>query len=363
MHQRKFPKNVQDSNVFPQGLFNGAGINSNNFNRQTVPSNQFPQYGNQSTYTGNATGRFNSMSTNSMLPSNSQVSELSQAFHQNSPIIEKIDYTNPNKILHNNIGDNVLDENIIEYKVHIDSLDRDIKYYPNPFSFVVKFNPQGPSIVQTEEYISYKNKNNGTKIVETQFKGPPAPHINKQFKNVKYIKLESIILPQYGKIKVNDDGVWVFDPDGIIMTDRFVTLVIEELDCDRIFATSEGRVRTNEQGQIYKPPVPFATIILDKVLGFNYYSGTPYYGNKIYKNSTLGNIGQMTIKLYDSTGQLLQYTDQFTYRQLKEYKRLNAIPLPITDLRHPLNKKTQTYMTFVVGVVDCQVNTNTKFDL
>jgi hypothetical protein len=354
----RFPNNIQESNVFPTGLYNGAGYNSNNFNKRSMPSNVYPMNG---ANTGNPVGRFNPMTTNAEY--NTNATNFTQAFEQNNPLIEKIDYVNHNKVLHNNIGDNVLDEHVVEYKLHIDSLDRDIRYYPNPFSFIVKFNPEADTIVQTEEYISYKNKNKGTHIVETKFRGPPTPHINKQFKNIKYVKLESIILPQYGQIKEDENGVWVFDPQGSIVTDRFTSLVIDELNCDRIFTTSEGQIRTDENGKTYNPPVPFSNIFLDKLLGLVYFSGTPYFGNKIYKNSLLGNLGQMTINLYNSCGELLQYTDQFTFEQLQEYKRINGEPLPITDLRHPYNKKTQIYMTFIIGVIESQVNTNTKFDL
>ena len=57
------------------------------------------------------------------------MSNFNNAYEQPYPIIEKLDYSNKNNVLHNNIGPRVLDEHIVEYRVIIDSQDRDIKVY------------------------------------------------------------------------------------------------------------------------------------------------------------------------------------------------------------------------------------------
>src|SRR5256885_725946 len=63
-----------------------------------------------------------------------------------STILEKVNFTNPNTTLHNNLENNLLAENIIEYHINIDSDDRNIETYPNPFNYTVSFTALGRSI-------------------------------------------------------------------------------------------------------------------------------------------------------------------------------------------------------------------------
>jgi hypothetical protein len=352
---------MNTSNTFPNSMYAPYGTNDNNFNRNAFPSNVFPPNGGMS---GNPTGRYNPMTTNTqyLMNNHPSMSNFNKAYMSNDPIIEKMDYTNKNKLLHNNVGDTILDEHVVEYRIIIDSTDRDIKEYPDPFSYIVKFNPAGNQSIQTEEYIDYKKKNKGTKIVESRFAGAPTPHILKEFKNVKYIKLENVILPQYSKTRQKPDGTYEFDPSSNLPSDRFVSLEIKELDCDRVYTTSENVTRYDDNGNSYNPPTPFSMLIADKLLGLTAYTAIPFYGSKIFKNSTLGNISQLSLDFYDSSGIPLKFNNLFTYDELQAYEYENGEPLPKTDLRHPLNKKIQTNISFIVGVVESQINTNTKFD-
>jgi hypothetical protein len=65
-------------------------------------------------------------------------------------------------------------ERLNQYTVNIDSTDRDINLYPNPFKFNIIFNSD-----------KYSNK----------------PVIQKKFKDIKYLKLETITLPDEYSIK------------------------------------------------------------------------------------------------------------------------------------------------------------------
>lgn len=366
MDGRQFINDINMSNAFPESQFPPSGYNDNNFNRTAFPSNMFPMSGGMN---GNPMCQFNPISTNTFDNMNNNISKskFTEAYRQNESIIEKQDYTNKSNIIHNNIANNILDEHIVEYRIMIDSLDRDLKYYPNPFSYVVKFNPNAGGTIQTEEYIDYKNKSKGTRITETKFDGAPNPVINKDFRNVKYIKLENVILPQYSQIKKSKkdgkhNGDYEFDESSRLVTERFVNLVIDELDCDRVYTTYDNVTRFDKKGNPYTPPTPFALIVPDKLLGSQYYAGTPYYGSKIYKNSLLGNITQLTIQFYNSEGELLKYSELFTYDDLQEYEFKHGTPLSKTDLRHPCNKKVQNHVSLIFGIVESQVNTNTKFE-
>ena len=313
--------------------------------------------------TGNPQNQFQPITTNTQhrINTNPNISPFDKAYENNSSILGKIDHRNKGHLIHNNIGDIVLDEHIVEYQLSIDSLDRDIKQYPDPFSFIVKLDPSSGKTYQSEEYVSYKHGKKESRIVETFFEGTPTPHILKKFKNIKYIKLSNIILPQFTKTKVNEEGDYVFDETSILINKRFVSLVIDELSDELVYSTSENITRVDENGKTYTPPKPFTIIVPDKLLGLSFYTGFPYYANKIYKNSLLGNLDRLTIEFYDSVGQRLEYNNLMTYDELQQYEFDNGEPLPRTDLRHPLNEKIQVYMSFVIGVVENQINTETNF--
>lgn len=274
--------------------------------------------------------------------------------YQNQPsLINKIDYSNQNNTVHNNLGNNVLDESVVEYKINIDSLDRDYNVYPNPFDFVVNFNAPSRGLVRTEVL-----KNGKLVTVNDKFPGTPGPLINKEFRNVKYIKLDSVVLPQYSNNMKDENGKYVFDPDSYIVDDRFVVLAVDEFsDMSHVYSTCDNSYRINyTTGRKVVPPKPFGIIYPDTKLGNSYYTGTPYNSNKIYNSTQLGNLRKMSIKLYDSFGTPLGYNSMFNAEDLK----CND---DISDIRHPLNRKIQTHFTFIVGVVEGHVNTDTKLEI
>lgn len=356
--------NNNSPNGFPNARFGPFGTNDNNTARQRTPSNVFPQNGGMQ---GSPVNRFNPLTTNTMynMTTNPNMANFDKAFQQNVPLIDNINYTNQNNMLHNNVGPTVLDEHVVEYRINIDSIDRDIKAYPDPFNFTVKFNPAGSCIVRTEELIDPNDKSKGTKIVQELVEGAPQPHINREFRNVKYIKLDSISLPQHTLIEKDEDkDEYVFDKESSLLDDRFVVLRIKELEDDtgiRIYDTGDTGLRIDENGFSRNHVTPFSLLFPDKILGRNYYCATPYHGNKIYKNSLLGNLKQMTFQFYDSCDKPLKYNDLFTHSQIKIAEK-KCDPIPRSDLRHPLNKKTQIHMSFIIGVVESQINTNTKFE-
>lgn len=345
-------------NAFPTGNYPPFGYNDNNFNRQRFPSNRIPPSGG---IPGNPLGHFNPVTSGMLDQMNNlpYMSRFNHSYSTNPSIIEPIDYSNKNNTLHNNIGGNVIDEHVVEYRINIDSLDRDIKAYPNPFNFTVKFNAPSSSRIRTESI-----KNGTPTFINDHFDGPPLPHINKEFRNVKYIKLDNVVIPQYSNIIFdNMSGDYIFDPNSFIVDDRYISLVIKELDCNRVLCTSDNSFRTDSSGNTINPERPFATIFPDKLLGNIYYTGIPYHGSKFFKNSLLGNITQLSIQFNDSCGFPLQYNHLFTYDDLnKTDECTDPTPIPISDLRHPLNKNIQVHLSLVIGVVESQINNNIKFE-
>jgi hypothetical protein len=329
-----FPNNLNTANSFPCGGYGPFGTNDNNFNRQQFPSNIFPENGGMN---GNYFGNYNPLSTNTQA-NMGKFSNFDKSYANNEPMIERMNYKNQNNLIHNNVGETVLDENIVEYRVYIDSVDRDVTVYPSPFNFTVKFNASSKSIIH-----------------DVKFAGTPGPVISREFRNVKYIKLETIILPQFSKyIKCNNN--YVPDPESYLPDDRYVMLVINELDeCNQIYSTLDNGARINpDTGYKNQTQKPFGLILPDSKYGHVYYSGTTYTAQRMYRNSTLGNLTKMTLQLYDSNGNLLSYDHLLKPDQLNDMKS--------SDIRHPLNKKVQVHYTFVIGVVEPQVNNNTKYE-
>lgn len=267
---------------------------------------------------------------------------FNKAYRQNKQFIEKINFQNRGEILHNNLGNNLLEETITEYTVDIDSYDRDTSVYFDPFSYTVMFAPVVNSgVSRHEEYIDPSNKSLGMKIVEDIFSGPPQPYIARSFKNVKYVRVDSACFPKYSDI-VYDTGSssWIMDTSKNLSFDRNVTMKIKNLDSSRILST--------------KPLFERNTIKLipDTVVpNGNYYTAISANDSnviKIFNDTALGNIDRLQISFYDSFGNQLKYSNLDSTQ-------------PITDVRNPKNKYLQHTITLVFGVIENELATEPKY--
>ena len=131
--------------------------------------------------------------------------------YQSNPIIEKTNFKNSGHTIHNNLRDNLLIENIVDYYINIDSDDRKFETYPDPFNYVVTFNSVGRS--------KYKFKNESTELNET-----PGPVINRTFKNIKYIKLDHVILSRHNINKYTLEQNILVDTDNKNLTVQNICL-------------------------------------------------------------------------------------------------------------------------------------------
>jgi len=84
------------------------------------------------------------------------------------PHIPYEDYDKPTALFNNFSGDGRVDI-IKEYICHVNSIDRDINKYPNPFNFLVKCAP---------------------------LDGETNASISRKFENIRYIKIETAVLPR-----------------------------------------------------------------------------------------------------------------------------------------------------------------------
>lgn len=105
---------------------------------------------------------------------------FNQAFKSNEPIIEKTNFNNLNNMIHNNMKDIILKQDIIEYNIDIDSITRNQNIYPNPFNYTVSFTTSSLTLKTKNHFMVFDN----------------SPNISRTFKNVKYIRINCVNLPK-----------------------------------------------------------------------------------------------------------------------------------------------------------------------
>ena len=116
---------------------------------------------------------------------NAQLHSFNNAFQNNTPMIERQNFKNQNNVIHNNLLDKVQSEFIVDYTMDIDSKDRDVSVFQDPFKYTVTFAPVPKGIDRREEWINPNDKSLGKHMVSTVYTGNPAPYIGKAFKNIK----------------------------------------------------------------------------------------------------------------------------------------------------------------------------------
>lgn len=255
-----------------------------------------------------------------------------QAFTQNSPIIEAHDFTNRNNTIHNNLGENLNKEVIKEYTIDIDSLDRNINLYPDPFIY---------SVVFSNNKTTFGNNTNRDE-----------PHIYKQFKNVKYIRVNNVILPKlYDIIDVQDypdplpdpppEPIWELDPLKNLRNERFVILNFDDLVNNNTYSSNQIMDRRGIK------------LYCSKYGEGNFYKTKPLSGlsdTYFYKDSQLGIINKINISFYDDTCNKLRIS------------KIDPSITDITDIRNPLNRNLQNNITLTVGVIENELNTRVSFN-
>jgi hypothetical protein len=272
-------------------------------------------------YSGNPNANFNYMTPNTMYQINNQVSNFKDSYKQNNPMIEKQDYRNQNNMLHNNVGSNILAENVVEYSINMDSADRNLDLYPNQFKFSVHFT--------------------GTDITQ--------PCIDRKFKNIKYIRLENVILPNSFNIsstinnkntyKDASDNYFSYDDNYIMTNNKYILLKIKELSNDRVFST--GNVIRSDTVKLY----------FDVSLNKFYDSWTTNQNTFVYTNGNLNNVSKLSFELFDPEGNLL------LFQSLDPYTKYSNN----TYLKNPLCKYTQMSITLIFGIVQNDMNTEPNY--
>lgn len=276
---------------------------------------------------------FNGISTNSQY--NKNIYSLNDSYKQNNELIGKTDFKNYGHIIHNNIADNIFLERITEYQINIDSNDRKILVYPSPFKFVVSFGGSGGQVINNKH-----GKNN-----DDYFEGTPGPIIDRKFKNVKYVKLDYIMLPRFCKLSHHNDKYEIENLEGNNFSNYgYLILKINELSSGRILGTN---TLISDDSFIIYP---------DKIMGPDFMMWSTSNGSRIFNNSSLGNIDKLTISILTPTGQQLYFYDSMgnSIQFDKIYKNCSSTS--------PIFNKLKCYASILIGVVENEINTNTKYE-
>lgn len=229
------------------------------------------------------------------------------------------DYVNPMNNLHNNIGERVMLEQTFDNKIFIDTAFKDYSKHPEPFRFVVKFNGKDPKTknvsvnVDDETYCYPKYIEGDTEIV-----------FDRIFKNVKYVNVNAMILPNYIDYKEQKDGSYV--PSGKKLANaayKYLILKIEEL--------KNGRCYSNNQSLGKE----FFIMKKDDDVSFNNQIWIPIYKNVGYFDSQLKFVDRLTVEICDDKGKRLCTTlngENFDF--FAEYRKT------IDLIKHLKNLKT-----------------------
>jgi hypothetical protein len=235
---------------------------------------------------------------------------MREAYRPGQTFIPAQEYRNPGTLIHNNVGETVLNEQISEYKIHIDSIDRDLTLYPSQFDFKVTFD------------------------------GNAQPAIGRRLKNVKYIKLNEVVIPNSHKIISNgaDPPVYIFstDTDQQFIYERLLILQILEADSGKLLSTNQ-----------YFTTGCFV-LYPDTTYG-DFSAWLSRSHTVVFPDSSLMNMNRLSIKLMDQLG------DTFVMTGMESEVTTQ------TDLRYYLCPRTQMTIELTVGVVENFVNTNVQY--
>ena len=307
---------------------------------------------------------------------------VQQNFKDTKPILHNQDFTYKHNTLYDNMNSNLLSETLTEYRLNIDSYDRNIEIYPDPFKYVLSFAPVLNStnpltddyVLDEQEALIYSAEPSLLMSYNDKLKRSNNPFITREFKNVKFIRIDNLVMPRFHTLVINNEWRYCkkekscfirddferlsdivlssqrYIPDieacGILFTDRFIMLKIEELNDGRNLATNT----INSQA---------FTIFPDRYQGIMYWRGNPYYAMRTWYDSALGNINRLSFEFYNSWGvPITLNTSSIDY----ETKFIKSIPLLSVSCNVSIFKSDDNFMLFcikgITKIIKCVILLN-----
>lgn len=344
---------------------------------------------------------------------------IQKSFQSNKPIEFMPDTKNKHETLYDNLAENLLKESVREYRLNIDSSDRDVSLYPDPFNYVVFLGPVtnsgiNASVSRTNiknelKNINKKNKNNKNfdQIEKNDIKditndkiflfdNPNAikeytinleksfnPYIIRDFINVSYVKLDCAVVPKYNSITIN--SCWDFCrkkhhkknffkdeydriKDYIILNDRYIPDDKNEYNPlgDRFIQIYIRELQSIRNFGTNPVTDKSFILIYDKTLGALYLKLIPYSATKTYKDSLLGNLTRLSIEFYNSWGQPLKIDTSiidYEKNQILNTKIIDPHKYHISDL---INFEVDMLLSIIKNfneIIKCFVVINYNIDI
>lgn len=237
-----------------------------------------------------------------------QLNNLNKAYTPNKVEIPQRDYQNHDEVIHNNIENDIVNEVLNEYIIHIDGADRDRTLFPNPFRYSVTLGGAGTSRDISGQLVG----------------GNPEPRIERNYRNIKQLKIKYVILPKYFKFTyelTTNYATYTPTIDGTFLRNyRYLILRIKELDTDKINSTNPA-CRPNTF-VLYKNNVYSQTDAYTDVW-------TPTQPIITYADTNLKNLNKLSIDILDPNGnQIFMKIIENNEEKKMDYSDLNN---PVED--------------------------------
>jgi hypothetical protein len=268
-------------------------------------------------------GNFKGMSYHAMANANMGMNGINQAYRQNDTCVSQHDFNKKGGMMHDNLGQNLQTIQSTEYVLHIDSMNRSLHTYPDPFWFTVTLNGYGA----------------------------PDPKLDVDFRNVKHLTLERIFIPSTNVIELVTDlnGNTYYDfAEGYDLDDKpYITLVVPNLSMSKTFST----------GTTFPQNVVSYMLYPDKTCKHNV-TWKAYSSTTTWPTTHLANINRLQIELYDEFGQ------QFSIMLKASDGTLQSVDLTKLPQEKTveLMKKMRMILVFTLYVIECDLSTQIKFD-
>jgi hypothetical protein len=314
------------------------------------------------------------------------------------PYLNNNEFNKPN-LIYNNVSDKISVDILVEYVIMIESIDRDIEKFPNPFKYKIYFNPVAQTkdayIYKTFENVKYikletailprkysylrKDITSNTTDVSTLINTNWERNDNLTFNTVNYTIIDDYIIDniryiKYGVTKPLPELIdKVYELQYNINTSLFTLyefqLINLSLEDEKFLLLNIDEINdVNDMATNTEVSNAFSILFPDYVNGDSFYTNTQGVG-KIYRFSQLGNIKSLNVNILDNEGKDFntQSYKMFTDTNIKTNKKcickVNNNGEIIRDygcscsyMRHPYYKKFQNTLLFKVGVIENDID-------
>jgi hypothetical protein len=332
------------------------------------------------------------------------------------------EYEKPTNLIHNNISKNVFAETLQEYTIIVDSADRDIAKYPNPFSYRVKFNglPGTPdaNIMRKFDYVKYVKLDTGiipgkyyyvkqdTSLNPTDWSKVKQLNLTSNPKNSTFALASLDISGSFALIDITDvcgNSLWtrytrfcpvttyptqvdtiyefIFDytnpsdisGSGIFKPDGFITrykLQPYSLTMDKYtLLYIDELTNPNENSTNDIVGKSFSVMFPDGCVGDSMYTSSGFI-DKMFRFALLGQLNQMTISIGNSNGTILKNSpENYIDTRINPSKTCTCTTdtngyfvrnygCVCTYFRHPYYQKFQNTLIFRIGVIEPNIDKN-----